>query len=177
MNVTAMLGPAVGGALLAASGPSARPAAGGAGVLGAYAVLPLVSGATGQLWDAPSRPTAANRRGDLPLAAPRRGLRYSRTEAGLWTALVLAALVNFVAFPLQLGLLPVFAREVFHVGAAGLGLLGTALGVGAVLGSLPMAWGGAVHHAGQLMLWGTSAGSAPRLCVHPGLHDGPPCWS
>ena len=35
MNVTAMLGPVVGGALLAASGPSARPAAGGAGVLGA----------------------------------------------------------------------------------------------------------------------------------------------
>src|SRR5262249_56516508 len=83
------------------------------------------------------------------------GLRYSRTEAGLWTALVLAALVNCVAFPLHMGLLPVFAREGFHVGAAGFGLLGTALGVGAVLGSLLMAWGGAMHHAGQLMLWGT----------------------
>ena len=33
--------------------------------------------------------------------------------------------------------------------------MGTALGVGAVLGSLLMAWGGAMHHAGQLMLWGT----------------------
>src|SRR5262249_41180323 len=71
------------------------------------------------------------------------GLRYSRTEAGLWTALVLAALVNFVAFPLHMRLVPVFARDVFPVGAAGLGLLGTALGVGAVLGSLLMAWGGA----------------------------------
>ena len=42
MNLTAMLGPVVGGALLATSGPSARPAAGGAGVLGAYAVLLLL---------------------------------------------------------------------------------------------------------------------------------------
>jgi hypothetical protein len=37
-------------------------------------------------------------------------LRYSWSEAGLWTALGLAALVNCVAFPLQFGLLPVFGR-------------------------------------------------------------------
>jgi len=65
--------------------------------------------------------------------------------------------VNFVAFPLQFGLLPIFARDVFQVGAAGLGLLGTALGVGAVLGSVLMAWSGAVHHAGRRMLWGTTS--------------------
>jgi MFS family permease len=156
MNLTAMLGPVVGGALLAASGPSARPAAGGAGVLGAYAVLLLLYlvqlANYGALRLAPRPPTVVETSLWQHLVA---GLRYSRTEAGLWTALVLAALVNFVAFPLQMGLLPVFTRDVFHVGAAGLGLLGTALGVGAVLGSLLIAWSGAVHHAGRLMLWGT----------------------
>jgi Transmembrane secretion effector len=156
MNVTAMLGPAVGGALLASSGPSARLAPGGAGVLWAYAVLLLLYlvqlANYGALRLPPRPPTVVETSLWQHLVA---GLRYSRTEAGLWTVLGLAALVNFVAFPLQLGLLPVFARDVFHVGAAGLGLLGTALGVGAVLGSLLMAWGGAMPHTGQLMLWGT----------------------
>ena len=107
----------MGGALLAASGPSARPAAGGAGVLGAYAVLLLLYlvqlANYGTLRLAPRPPTVVETSLWQHLVA---GLRYSRTEAGLWTALVLAALVNFVAFPLQLGLLPVFAREAFMSG-------------------------------------------------------------
>lgn len=36
-----------------------------------------------------------------------------------------------------------------------MGLLGAALGVGAVLGSILMAWVGTIYHAGRLMLWGT----------------------
>lgn len=83
------------------------------------------------------------------------GMRYSCCNPGLWTALLLAGLVNLVAFPLQFGLLPVFAREVFSVGAAGLGFLGAALGAGSLLGSLLMAFVGAVQHAGRLMLFGT----------------------
>jgi predicted MFS family arabinose efflux permease len=84
------------------------------------------------------------------------GMRYSCSHAGLWTALVLAGMVNLVAFPLQFGLMPIFARDVFHVGAAGLGLLGSALGIGSLLGSLLMAFLGAVQHAGRLMLLGTT---------------------
>ena len=75
---------------------------------------------------------------------------------------------DFVAFPLQFGLLPVFAREVFHVGAAGLGLLGTALGVGAVLGSVLMAWSGAMHHAASSCS-GRRLPARLRVCVHPGV--------
>ncbi|MBM3225381.1 MAG: MFS transporter [Candidatus Tectomicrobia bacterium] len=84
------------------------------------------------------------------------GLRYSGNHPGLWTALVLAGMVNLVAFPLQFGLLPLFARDVFSVGAAGLGLLGSALGLGSLLGSFLMAYVGAVHRAGRLMLFGTT---------------------
>ena len=83
-------------------------------------------------------------------------MRYSYSNAGLWTALVLAGTVNMVAFPLQFGLLPIFARDVFHVGAAGLGLLGSALGVGSLVGSLLMASMGAVQRAGRWMLAGTT---------------------
>jgi MFS family permease len=158
MNLTAILGPALSGVLLASGGTGSPPAAGSAGVPWAYAVLLLLYlvqlGHYGAIRLAPRLPTVVHASLWQHLLA---GLRYSRNEAGLWTSLVLAALVNFAAFPLQFGLLPVFAREVFHVGAAGLGLLGTSLGVGAVLGSVLMAWGGAARHAGWLMLWGTIA--------------------
>ena len=83
------------------------------------------------------------------------GLRYSAQDPGLWTPLFLAGLVNLVTFPLQFNLLPVFAREVFSVGAAGLGWLGAALGAGALLGSMLMVSIGTRWPAALLMLIGT----------------------
>lgn len=154
MNLTAMLGPALGGVLLACCG--ADVAAGAPGVQWAYGVLLLLYLVqVGHYWAIDFEPRAP--RAALPSLWQHliTGLRYSCGEAGLWTPLALAGLVNFVAFPSQFTLLPIFAREVFQVGAAGLGLLGTALGVGAVLGSVLLAWRGAMHHAGRLMLWGT----------------------
>lgn len=87
------------------------------------------------------------------------GLRHSVQDPGLWTPLFLAGLVNFVSFPLQFNLLPVFARDVFSVGAAGLGWLGAALGAGALLGSLLMVTIGTRFPAGLLMLVGTGVWS------------------
>ena len=83
------------------------------------------------------------------------GWRYVWTDAGLATALIIAGLVNLAAFPLQFNLLPIFARDVFSVGAAGLGLLVAALGVGALLGSFGMVTFGSTSYAGPLMLFGT----------------------
>lgn len=83
------------------------------------------------------------------------GMRHSIRNPGLWTPLFFAGLVNFVSFPLQFNLLPVFARDVFSVGAAGLGWLGAALGAGALLGSLLMITIGTRFPAGLLMLLGT----------------------
>jgi hypothetical protein len=158
MNLTAILGPALGGALLACCGPVSQSSAGAAaGVQWAYGVLLLLhlvqlgNYTALRLEQRPPAIAATSLWQNLVA-----GLRYSCSEAGLWTALALAGLVNFVAFPLQFGLLPIFAREVFGVGAAGLGLLGAALGAGALLGSFLLAWGSAVHHAGRLMLWGTT---------------------
>ncbi len=85
----------------------------------------------------------------------RDGMRYAGTDAGVWTALAYAALVNLATLPLQFNLLPVFARDVFSVGAAGLGWLGATMGVGALLGSWLMVAVGTVPRAGSLMLAGT----------------------
>jgi MFS family permease len=93
----------------------------------------------------------------------RQGLRHSLQDAGLWTPLFLAGLVNLVTFPLQFNLLPVFARDVFSVGAAGLGWLSAALGVGALLGSLVMVIVGPQQRTGTMMLVGTGLWSLFEL--------------
>jgi MFS family permease len=100
------------------------------------------------------------------------GMRHSVQLPGLWTPLYFAGLVNLVAFPLQFNLLPVFARDVFSVGAAGLGWLGAALGAGALVGSLMMITIGTRLHAGWLMLVGTGGWSLLQLvfALTPNYH-------
>lgn len=89
----------------------------------------------------------------------REGFHYSWQESGLWTSLVLAGLVNLVGLPLQSTLLTIFAREVFSVGASGLGGLGAVAGIGALLGSFAMIKISTLQRAGQMMVWGTFAWS------------------
>lgn len=48
----------------------------------------------------------------------------------------LAFLVNILAYPLFLGLLPFVAKNVYQIGQAGLGLLGASYAAGSLLGSL-----------------------------------------
>ncbi len=85
----------------------------------------------------------------------REGMRHSVQDPALWTPLYFAGLVNLVTFPLQFNLMPVFARDVFSVGAAGLGWLGSALGAGALLGSFLMVSLGTSQRAALFMILGT----------------------
>ena len=79
-----------------------------------------------------------------------RGDRLARTLVGLIAAM------SITAFPYTM-LLPVFARDVLHVGATGLGWLLAATGMGALLGGVTLAAGGARVPRGPLMVWTTLA--------------------
>jgi MFS family permease len=48
----------------------------------------------------------------------------------------IAFLVNFLAFPFSLGLLPYIARSVYEVGQSGLGVLSASFAFGALVGSI-----------------------------------------
>ena len=61
---------------------------------------------------------------------------YVWVRPELLGAMSLAFLVNFLAFPFTLGLLPYIAKNVFLVGQAGLGALSASFAFGALLGSL-----------------------------------------
>ncbi len=69
----------------------------------------------------------------------REGLAFVRHQPAILGTLVITVLMNAWAFPFQ-ALLPVIARDVLGQGPMGLGLLGAANGVGAMMGLLLVNW-------------------------------------
>jgi MFS family permease len=73
------------------------------------------------------------------------GFRVAREDAGIRTALLLTCLISVLVAPF-IALIPVYAINIFHHGAAGTSLLATAQGVGAIAaavltGTLADRWG------------------------------------
>ena len=79
------------------------------------------------------------------------GLRYLRGERDLLLVIGLALAPIVLAWPYQT-LLPIFADEIFHVGAPGLGLMHAVTGIGALLGSLFIAWRSDLRRPGLVLL-------------------------
>src|SRR6266566_1788212 len=65
----------------------------------------------------------------------REGFSYVRRRPALQMILRLQFVIAFLVFPYSI-LLPVFARDIFHVGATGLGMMNAAAGIGALTGSI-----------------------------------------
>lgn len=63
------------------------------------------------------------------------GLKCVRRHPSLQILLLLQLALAFLVFPYQT-LLPIFADDIFHIGATGLGILNSAAGIGAMLGSV-----------------------------------------
>src|SRR3989475_8464690 len=63
---------------------------------------------------------------------------FIRGDRRVATVVVLMALFSIFGFP-YLVMMPVFARDVLHRGAAGYGVMMTAVGIGALLGALGVA--------------------------------------
>jgi MFS family permease len=85
-----------------------------------------------------------------PAAALREGFRFVfRTPLIVWTMLL-----DFVAtfFAGSMSLLPIFATQVLHVGAAGYGWLRAAPAAGAAVGSAVLALRGLPHRQGRIFL-------------------------
>lgn len=84
-------------------------------------------------------PALARGTGVSAWADLRSGVAYIRATPLILTIMLLAFLVNFSAFPLLHGLMPVIARELFALDANGLARLVSAVAVGNLIGSLSMA--------------------------------------
>jgi MFS family permease len=129
MNVTRILGPALAGGLIAV------PFIGFRGVYYLMAFFYLVVILT--LLRIPRTGPALREKGSV-LSQMASGLRYVRASRLLMVLIALGFVPVVLGAPYSV-LLPVFSEEVFHVGSAGLGVMGMAAGAGAVIGSLTVA--------------------------------------
>jgi predicted MFS family arabinose efflux permease len=84
------------------------------------------------------------------------GFRYARSDRSLSALLLLAAAPAFFVLP-YVTLLPVYARDILGIGAAGLGVLTASVGVGALTGAVTVAFGGSGRAGGRLVTMGLIA--------------------
>ena len=82
------------------------------------------------------------------------GIRYIAQTPTLAAMMCFAFLVNLTAYPLSHGLLPYVARDIYAIDANGLAHLMASFSLGALAGSLWLAWSGRTANALRLMLAG-----------------------
>ena len=158
-----LLGPALGGAILAASGAAWIFALNGLSTLAVLVALVRLRGVSGI--PAPtldSAPTAAS------------GLRHAWADPALHGLLLLVSGLAALTGGYQL-LLPLFARDIWEGGARAYGLLLASPGVGAVLVTTVLAARGAPRHPARVCLIGVMVlcwaliGFAKAPSLLPGL--------
>ncbi len=129
-NSTRIFGPSLAGALISAVGTAICFAIQAVGLIGA-AIMSIRIRVPERI-DGPNRVKASARQNLLE------GLRYIAINPRLKGLIGLAAIPTILAMP-YMQMMPVIARDELGTGSAGLGLLMTASGVGALSGSLAVA--------------------------------------
>lgn len=126
-NVSSVLGPALGGTLIAAFGVPAAYAVDALTFLVSLVTVAAI---------APLPPLGAAAR--FSIAAIREGLRYARDTRVLLATFVVD--LDAMIFGVPTALFPILSLDVFHTGAEGVGLMTAAPAAGALIGALFTGW-------------------------------------
>jgi MFS family permease len=127
-NAARVIGPAVAGALIGTLG------VGACFFLNGVSYLAVIAGLLAMRLP----PYVAPPRRESVRAHLREVLRFLAEDRRVSTVVVLMALFSIFGFP-YLVMMPVFARDVLHRGAAGYGMMMTAVGMGALAGAVGVA--------------------------------------
>lgn len=153
MNSSRILGPSLAGILI--------------GIVGIAGCMFLQ--AAGYLWSivnvlqVKSPPADRKARNQSVLQNLLEGFRYCYHEKSVFSLLALAALTTIFGMP-YMNILPAFARDVLGMGPGGLGVMMTAVGVGALIGSVGIASFGSSRHRGTIQV-ATAGGFGLALCI------------
>lgn len=142
-NATRVIGPLLGGLLLALIGLD------GAFFLGAGLYL----AASVALIQLPREPLAAQPHNPRLLSSLYKGLAHIGENRPLTAVLVIALVFNLWGFPF-LSMVPVIGRDVLGLGAMSVGLLAATEGLGALLGALLVASLAPMYHFRRIYLFG-----------------------
>ena len=138
MNMSRVTGPSVAGVVIGTVGTGETFLIQAAAIAISFAlVLRIVL--------PPRAPRAAGNRGVFA------GIKLIATRLDLRGLFILACIPTLLVFP-YIGFLNVFARDILHIGAEGLGLLMATSGAGAVVGSLLVATRGRSKGIGRLLI-------------------------
>lgn len=151
MNITQMIGPAVGGMMISLAGaPTALAISAGWYAVSLIALLPIKG---------IGRARAENQ-------AEKLGNTWRMLASGIgtiWrsrlaiTVLFITLSANILIWPIYQAFMPVFADEVLHLDAVGLGVLLTSCGLGSVVGSMVIAMLGDFKFKGPVFIISTAA--------------------
>ncbi|MBI4310527.1 MAG: MFS transporter [Chloroflexi bacterium] len=152
MNGAKMIGPIVGGVLLTATGLP--------GAIGALLALYLVGFVF--LVKTKFPPRQARPASEPVPAMLSQGFRFVARNQALVGVMLVTIVANMFLFPFVL-MVPVFAKDVLHVGPALMGVLAAADGLGSLLGAMYLASRGNAGNPGRVFLFGTSIAMAMVL--------------
>ena len=127
-NGARIIGPAIAGILVASIGEGWCFAA------NSISYIAVIAGLLMMHLDHPAKLAGTG----SPLENILEGFRFARNAGPIRTILLLLGLISFVGVPYAV-LMPVFADQILHGGARGLGILMCATGVGALLGAASLA--------------------------------------
>lgn len=80
------------------------------------------------------------------------GIKHIVNDQALLALIIMAAVANLFAFPVVFGIMPVFARDVLHMEASGLGQLMAIEGLGGLIGALIILVLGRFRRKGWLVI-------------------------
>ena len=158
-NISRILGPAFAGFLIAWVAAGDTSSARGVGIVYfIIAALYLAAAVTTLLISRPGN--VRERDGKSPLEDIADGMRYVRANRPIFGLIMLSIVPFLFAMPVN-ALLPAFNEDILGGGPDDLGLLMSAMGMGAIAGSLTMATMGGLRHKGRwllatCMIWGVS---------------------
>ncbi|MBI4233869.1 MAG: MFS transporter [Chloroflexi bacterium] len=141
-NVTRVLGPGAAGFLIAWLGPEGNFFVQSAAYLGMAISIAMIA--------VPARKAAPDAQSMIRKMAE--GFRYVAGDRTAQVLLMMAVVPPLLLVPSFMGLMPIFAKDVFHSGPQGLGLLLSASGLGGLIGALFMASLGRFEQRGLLQL-------------------------
>jgi MFS family permease len=156
-NGARIIGPAIAGILVAKIGEGWCFFANGASYIAVIIGLLLMR------VHSPARVTSAS-----PFDHMMEGFRFVNQTAPIRALLLLLGLVSLVGMPYVV-LMPIFADQILHGGARGLGILMGATGVGALFGALTLAFRQGVKGLGRWIAW-CCAGFGASLVIFAASH-------
>jgi len=146
MNMTQVIGPALGGAMISALG---APIA--LWISAAWFAISIAL-----LWPLRSIRDTARVHHEPVVQMVRGGLRAVFSNRLTATVLLVTLAANILIWPIYQSFMPVFAKDVLDLDAAGLGWLLMCAGIGGLVGSIAIASLGDFRFKGGLFLFGTA---------------------